>query len=144
MNVQKVGTFFLAHPVDTSFIIIGALKAEILIFKVQICVHLKARALAFCRSKYLTMSTALYAAYYEGHFSPKKDVVHPWQKSFCFKENPSKIRKNPFVLKTSGTLLRIGEIPLGILCQVLFDQLSDINGFYVADVNPKELRRFVW
>ena len=31
-------------------------------------------------------------------------------------------------------------IDLSILHQDLFDQLSDIDGFNVADVNPKELR----
>ena len=40
---------------------------------------------------------------FEGHFT-SKSFVHLWQKSFVFKRNPSKIRKNSFVLTKSRTL----------------------------------------
>ena len=41
-----------------------------------------------------------------------KNLVHFWQKSFCFQENSSKIRENPFVLKISRTLFQVSEMPL--------------------------------
>ena len=43
-----------------------------------------------------------------------KNLVHLWQKSFCFQEKSIKICINPFVLKKSRTLFQISELSLGL------------------------------
>ena len=42
-----------------------------------------------------------------------KNLVHLWQKSFCFKKKHQKSLKNPFVLIKSRTPIRMSEMPLG-------------------------------